>query len=132
MAIKRYAEFRDIGCVTTAALYRKSFAYYDLDRLLVSIMFYGSTAMLFLGAFSMRYRPELVLAYPLVAAVISGLAVYLRIGLKPHRAARQGKLHREPLLMALVVLCTLKWSWLPCYTSTFLRYSTFLPRRSRP
>jgi 4-hydroxybenzoate polyprenyltransferase len=103
MAIKRYAELRDIGCGETAASYRKSFAYYNLDRLLVSIMFYGSAAMLFLGAFSMRYHMELVLAYPLVAAV---MAIYLQIGLKPHSAAQAPeKLHREPLLMASVILC---------------------------
>lgn len=50
MAIKRYAEFRDIGDVASAASYRRSFAYYNLDRLLVAIVFYGSAAMLFFGA----------------------------------------------------------------------------------
>jgi 4-hydroxybenzoate polyprenyltransferase len=103
MAITRYAEFRDIGDVASAARYRHSFAYYNLDRLLVSIMFYGSAAMLFFGAFTVRYRLELILAYPLVAVV---MAVYLKIGLKPHSAAQAPeKLHREPWLMIFVVLC---------------------------
>ena len=54
MAMKRLAEFRDIGAQRAAA-YRKSFAS-TRERLLVSIMFYASSAMLFLGAFIMRYR----------------------------------------------------------------------------
>ena len=67
MAIKRYSEFRDIGDPVRATAYRKSFGYYTLDRLLVSIVFYASAAMLFLGAFIMRYRLELILSFPLVA-----------------------------------------------------------------
>ncbi len=54
-----------------AATYRKSFAYYTPERLLVSIMFYASAAMLFLGAFVMRYRLELILAFPLIAIVMA-------------------------------------------------------------
>jgi 4-hydroxybenzoate polyprenyltransferase len=105
MAIKRYAEFNDINDSQTAANYRRSFAYYNSNRLLVSIMFYGSTAMLFLGAFTIRYRIELILAYPLVALV---MAIYLLVGLKPNSAAQAPeKLHREPLLMVCVFLCTL-------------------------
>ena len=38
MAMKRYAEFRDIGDQARAAAYRKSFAYYTEERWLVSIM----------------------------------------------------------------------------------------------
>ena len=41
MAIKRYAEYREIGDPARAAAYRKSFAYYTPERLLVSIIFYG-------------------------------------------------------------------------------------------
>jgi decaprenyl-phosphate phosphoribosyltransferase len=105
MAIKRFAEFRDINDQARAARYRPSFGYYDADKLLVSVMFYGSAAMLFFGAFSIRYRLELVLTYPLVALV---MAEYLRIGLKPHSAAQAPeKLHREPLLMAAVVFCAI-------------------------
>jgi len=47
MAIKRFAEYREIGDKRTASAYRKSFAFYSEERLLVSIMFYGSAAMLF-------------------------------------------------------------------------------------
>lgn len=105
MAIKRYAEFRDIADPVRAAAYRKSFAYYTLERLMVSILFYGSAAMLFLGAFIMRYRIELILSFPLVALV---MAIYLDIAFKPDSAAQRPEgLYRERTLMAAVVSCTL-------------------------
>jgi len=103
MAMKRYAEFRDIGDQARAAAYRKSFAYYTEHRLLISIMFYGSAAMLFLGAFVMRYRLELILAFPLVALV---MAIYLALAFKPNSAVQRPEgLYREPTLMAAVVGC---------------------------
>ena len=102
MAIKRYAEYRDIGDPVRAAKYRKSFAYYTLERLLVSIVFYGSAAMLFLGAFIMRYRLELILAFPFVAWV---MAVYLGLAFRPESAVvNPEKLYREPVLMTAVVV----------------------------
>jgi decaprenyl-phosphate phosphoribosyltransferase len=105
MAIKRYAEYRQIADPQRAAQYRKSFAFYTEQRLLVSIMFYASAAMLFLGAFIMRYRLELILAVPLVAWV---MAVYLQLGFKTDSAVQSPeKLHREPLLMASVCSCTI-------------------------
>jgi hypothetical protein len=105
MALKRYAEFREIGDVARAAAYRKSLAHYTLDRLMISIMFYGSAAMLFLGAFIMRYRLELIIAFPFVAAV---MAIYLALAFKKHSAAQRPEaLYREPILMAAVLACTL-------------------------
>jgi decaprenyl-phosphate phosphoribosyltransferase len=104
MAIKRYAEYRDIADPTRAASYRKSFAFYTLDRLLVSIMFYGSAAMLFLGAFIMRYRLELIIAFPLVAFV---MAVYLSLAFKTESAVvNPEKLYKEPVLMGSVIACS--------------------------
>lgn len=103
MAIKRYAEYRDIDDPTRAAAYRKSFSYYTLQRLLVSIVFYSSAAMLFLGAFVMRYRLELILSFPLIALV---MAVYLGLAFKPESAVvNPEKLYREPVLMAAVIGC---------------------------
>jgi decaprenyl-phosphate phosphoribosyltransferase len=103
MAMKRYAEFRDIADQPRAAAYRKSFAYYTEERLLVSIMFYGAAAMLFLGAFAFRYRLELVLAFPLVSLV---MAIYLMIAFRPNSAVQRPEhLYKEPTLMAAVVAC---------------------------
>jgi hypothetical protein len=104
MAIKRYAEYREIGDPARAAAYRKSFAYYTLERLMVSIVFYGSAAMLFLGAFIMRYRLELILSFPLVALV---MAIYFAIAFKKDSAAQRPEgLYREPVLMAGVIACS--------------------------
>jgi 4-hydroxybenzoate polyprenyltransferase len=104
MAIKRYAEFREIGDSSQSAAYRKSFAYYTEERLLISIAFYSALAMLFLGAFIMRYRLELVLSFPLIALV---MAVYLSLAFKDNSAAaRPEGLYREPVLMTAVIACT--------------------------
>ena len=66
-------------------------------------MFYASISMLFFGAFIVRYRLELVLAFPLVALV---MATYLAIGFKPGSATQTPeKLYREPILMVSVVAC---------------------------
>jgi decaprenyl-phosphate phosphoribosyltransferase len=103
MATKRYAEYREIGDPARAAAYRKSLGFYTLERLLVSIMFYASAAMLFLGAFIMRYRLELILAFPLVAMV---MAIYLSLSFKKDSAAQNPEgLYREPVLMAAVIAC---------------------------
>jgi len=103
MAIKRFAEFRCIADHVQAVAYRKSFGFYTEERLLVSIVFYGSVAMLFFGAFIMRYRLELILAFPLVALV---MAVYLSLAFKENGAAQAPeRLTREPILMASVIAC---------------------------
>jgi 4-hydroxybenzoate polyprenyltransferase len=122
MAIKRYAEYREIDDPARAAAYRKSFAHYTLDRLMVSIVFYGSAAMLFLGAFIMRYRLELILSFPLVALV---MAIYLALAFKKDSAAQRPEgLYREPVLMTAVVTCSVAMAILmvvdiPALTSVF-------------
>jgi len=105
MAMKRFAEFRDIADQPRAAAYRKSFSYYTEERLLVSIMFYGSAAMLFLGAFAFRYRLELVIAFPLVSLV---MAIYLLLAFRPDSAVQRPEgLYREPTLMVAVITCSI-------------------------
>lgn len=105
MAIKRFAELRCMVNPVQAAAYRKSFGFYTEERLLVAIVFYGSVAMLFFGAFIMRYRLELILAFPWVALV---MAVYLSLAFKENSAAQAPeRLAREPILMASVITCSL-------------------------
>ena len=104
MAIKRFAEHRDFKDTASIAAYRKSFAHYTQPRLLVSIMFYGSHAMLFFGAFIMRYRLELILSFPLVAWV---MATYLSMAFRQDSAAQRPEhLYREPGLMLAVCSTT--------------------------
>lgn len=124
MAMKRYAELRHLGDPQVAAKYRRSFRYYTTDRLLVSIMFYASAAMLFFGAFIMRYRLELILSFPLVAAV---MAVYLALAFKPDSAVQAPeRLYREPLLMVTVGVCAVVMTVLLYVDIPFL-YRLFLP-----
>ena len=104
MAIKRFAEFRHIGDRNRATAYRRSFARITEQHLLISIVFYASAAMLFFGAFAMRYRIELIVSFPLIALV---MAIYLAVGFRSDSAAQRPEgLYHEPLLMLAVVACT--------------------------
>ncbi len=105
MGLKRFSELSEIGDRAVAGAYRESFKHYTPESLLVSVLFYASTAMLFLGAFIIRYRIELILGFPLVAFT---MAIYLKIAFKPQSAVQNPeKLYREPLLMASFIATTL-------------------------
>ncbi len=97
MALKRFSEFNEIGDKALAGSYRASFKRYTPESLLVSVMFYASTAMLFFGAFILRYRIELILAFPLVAWT---MAIYFKLAFKPESSVQNPeKLYKEPMLM---------------------------------
>lgn len=114
MAIKRFAEMRDISKNISAKQYRKSFGYYTEQNLLVSIMFYASTSMLFFGSFIMRYRLELIIAFPLVALI---MAMYLNLAFKEDGSAQAPeKLWRETPLMAASFICLLLMVFLMNYS----------------
>jgi decaprenyl-phosphate phosphoribosyltransferase len=103
MAMKRFAERRELGAAE-AESYRKSLARLSEAQLLTSVMFYAAAAMLCFGAFLMRYKLDLILAFPLLAWV---MAQYLALGLKPHSPVQTPeKLWREGRLMLPVGLCT--------------------------
>jgi decaprenyl-phosphate phosphoribosyltransferase len=105
MAIKRYAEWRDLRIRSALIAYRKCYRYYNEQNLLISIIFYGSLAMLFFGAYMGRYRLEMALAFPSLALV---MAIYLGLAFKPDGAAQHPeRLVREPWLMAAVAFCAL-------------------------
>ena len=104
MAIKRYAEVRQLAEAGKLAAYRRSLAYFTPERMLIAIMFYAAAAMLFFGAFIIRYRLELVLSFPFVALV---MAAYLELGFRAESAAQNPeKLYHEPRLMLAVTACT--------------------------
>ena len=103
MAIKRFAEIKNISDTQRLAAYRRSLAFFDEPRMLVAIMFYAAASMLFFGAFIVRYRLELILTFPVVALV---MALYLSMAFKPESAAQHPeKLYRQPALMAGVSAC---------------------------
>lgn len=114
MAIKRFAEMRDISREMSAKQYRKSFGYYTEQNLLVSIMFYAAAAMLFFGAFVMRYRLELILSFPLIAFI---MAMYLNLAFKEDGSAQAPeKLWRETPLMLASFLCLILMIFLMNYS----------------
>jgi 4-hydroxybenzoate polyprenyltransferase len=103
MALKRFAECRDLRSQATRRLYRRCFCYYNEQNLLVSILFYGTVSMLFFGAYMGRYRLEMALAFPLVAVV---MAAYMGLAFKPDSAAQRPEgLLREPVLMISLAAC---------------------------
>ncbi|HUD22310.1 MAG TPA: UbiA prenyltransferase family protein [Acidobacteriaceae bacterium] len=118
MALKRFSELRELGEGGVAGAYRASFKRYTQESLLVSVVFYASAAMLFFGAFVIRYRIELLLGFPLVALV---MAIYFKLAFKRNSAVQNPeKLYREPGLMlwfsatvvVMVVLLFVRLSWL--------------------
>ena len=118
MALKRFSELREIGDREVAGSYRKSFKRYTSESLLESVVFYASTAMLFFGAFAIRYRIELIVGFPLVALV---MAIYFKLSFKEHSAVQNPeKLYREPRLMVwftvtvvtMVLLLFVRLPWL--------------------
>lgn len=104
MAIKRFAEYRSIGDRERAASYRRSFRWYDEDRLLVSIVFYLVACGLFSGIFLVRYRLELILCAPAVAGFF---AYYTKLGLQPDSPVQAPeKLYRDRGFVAYACVTT--------------------------
>jgi 4-hydroxybenzoate polyprenyltransferase len=104
MALKRYAEYRHLKQDDSLSKYRASLAFFTPELLLSSVVFYASSAMLFFGAFLMRYRVELVLSFPFIAVV---MAIYFVLAWKRDSPVEHPeKLYREWKLMFAVVSCT--------------------------
>ena len=103
MAMKRYAEYRQIGDPKVAAAYRRSFEYYTEERLLISLFFYATACALFAGIFIVRYHPELILFAPLAAGLF---AYYMKLGLQPDSPVQNPeKLYRQRGFVAYLVVC---------------------------
>jgi 4-hydroxybenzoate polyprenyltransferase len=102
MALKRFSEYRQIG-YESAAKYRRSFLFYTEQSLLVSVLFYAATSMLFFGAFVMRYRMEMIFAFPFIALL---MAVYFNLAFALDSPVQNPeKLYREPRVMMLLGVC---------------------------
>jgi decaprenyl-phosphate phosphoribosyltransferase len=122
MALKRFAEYRSIGDRATAIRYRRSFAHYDEDRLLVSVFFYAIAASLFAGVFIVRYHLELILGIPFGAGL---LAYYMKLGLKAESPVQNPeRLYRERgfmlfALLSLGIFVLLMFVHIPALYSAF-------------
>jgi len=102
MAMKRYAEYRQIDDSARAARYRVSFGYYNEERLIESIVFYGTFFGILSGFFAARYHVELVLATPVVAYA---MAYYMHLGFMPDSPVQRPEgLYRSRKLVFLVLL----------------------------
>lgn len=105
MASKRFAEYRSLECPSIAASYRRSFAFYNENRLLISMFFYVAWAALLLGVFIIRYHLELILTVPLIAGFFS---YYLHIALKRDSAVQTPeRLYQEKGLLIYLTICLL-------------------------
>ncbi|AEH45595.1 UbiA prenyltransferase [Thermodesulfatator indicus DSM 15286] len=103
MAAKRFAEYRMIGDPERAAKYRKSFAHYTEERLLISIFYYAIFCAFFLGIFIVRYHLELLLCVPLLAGFF---AYYLKIAFRDNSPVQRPEhLYRETGLMLYLGVC---------------------------
>jgi len=105
MAVKRLAEYRCTDDRSSLARYRRSFRFYDEESLLGSIIFTSSAFAMFFGVFLIRYRIELILAVPFVAAF---MGAYLHLGFQPGSPVQTPeKLYREKWFVAYTSLCCL-------------------------
>jgi len=122
MATKRYAEFRHINNPAVAAAYRRSFAFYTEERLLVSMFFYATTCALFGGIFIVRYHLELILFAPVAAGMF---AYYLHIGMLPDSPVQNPeKLYKQRGFFAYMIASAIVFIML-MFTSIPRLYSVF-------
>lgn len=103
MAVKRFAEYRRIADPNVSAKYRRSFRYYNEERLLISIIYYAVSFGLFFGIFLMRYKMELIFSIPLIAGFI---AWYIRLGFLEDSPTQYPELlYRQKSFTAYCLLC---------------------------
>jgi len=104
MATKRFAEYRRIGDAKTAAQYRRSFVFYNEERLIVGIVFYIALFITAASVFIMQYHYELILGMPFLAYMC---AYYLYLGFQNNSPVQYPELlYREKHLMVALLLCT--------------------------
>lgn len=111
MAIKRFSEYRMIVEADTeenAALYRKSFGFYNEEILLNYSFFFALCTVFFLGVFLIKYKIELLLFVPFLAGLFCW---YFHISLKADSAAQKPeKLYREKAMMLYVLFLVMLFS----------------------
>ena len=104
MAAKRWAEYRQIGDKQVASAYRRSFRWYTLDRLMISMFFYSIACGLFTGVFIVRYHLELILSVPFIAGFF---AYYLKVTFLENSPVQTPELlYKQTGLMVYLTLCT--------------------------
>jgi len=129
MAIKRLAEYRMINSPTVSAAYRQSFAYYNEERLLQSIIYYATAFGLFFGIFLIRYRMELILSIPLIAGFMTW---YIHLGFLENSLAQYPeRLYKQRGFVLYCLLCSvmlLVLLFLPVPMLYDIFEASFIPR----
>ena len=102
MNAKRLSEYRDIAASDGTAvlhLYRRSFRFYDENKLAVANLTYALLCAFFVAIFLIKYRIEYVLLFPCIVAMFG---VYYALSLVPGSVARKPeKLFRaKPVMIA--------------------------------
>jgi decaprenyl-phosphate phosphoribosyltransferase len=104
MAVKRLAEYRMINDPTVSAGYRQSFAHYNEERLLQSIIYYATAFGLFFGIFLIRYRMELIFSIPLIAGFMTW---YIHLGFLDNSPAQYPeRLYKQRGFVLYCLLCS--------------------------
>lgn len=121
MSCKRFAEYRYIvqkGGKGALALYRRSFAKYSEDTLLLSCFTYALLAVLFIGVFLTKYRYE----YILVTPFLIGLFVYyMRLSLSEQSIAQSPEeLYKDKGLLVMVALLAVSFALMTLVDLPFL------------
>jgi 4-hydroxybenzoate polyprenyltransferase len=102
MGAKRLSEYRQIASQQgkdLLARYRRSFAHYTEERLLISVFLYAMLSAFFLAVFLTKYRAEYIIALPAFATMF---ATYLSVSLETDSVAqRPEKLFRQTKLMVV-------------------------------
>ncbi|MDD3370968.1 MAG: UbiA family prenyltransferase [Alphaproteobacteria bacterium] len=102
MAMKRYSEYRHFADKKRIGQYRKSFKYYNEERLLLSSFFYALNSTFFLGVFLIKYRIEYVLSLPFITVLF---VWYFKIAMKENSAAQAPeKLYGESAFLSYAFL----------------------------
>lgn len=102
MTLKRYAELRHLGRTPELVLYRKVFAQYTPETLLLATYVYSVACAFFIGVFLVKYRVEYLVSLPFLAVLMSW---YFWIGLQPDSAAQYPeKLFRHRTFLTYCVL----------------------------
>ncbi|MCG3176486.1 MAG: hypothetical protein MOGMAGMI_01441 [Candidatus Omnitrophica bacterium] len=102
MTLKRYAELRHLGRTPELVSYRKVFARYTPETLLLASYVYSMVCAFFVGVFLIKYRVEYLLSLPFLAILMSW---YFWIGLLPDSAAQYPeRLFRHRMFMLYFLL----------------------------
>ncbi|MGB9688911.1 UbiA family prenyltransferase [Thermogutta sp.] len=99
MAAKRLVEIEQLGSVARAGQYRKSLAYYTKENIILQMFFYATMTAFLLGVFIARYRVELVIIIPLLAASFTR---YVKAAISPAIPGEPESLYKEKALAVLL------------------------------